>query len=232
MVNFYNLVEYELREIVSGVYAVKIQDPYERAMLFLRSQEFYESPIPEIRNKHINIFESMNMYRKWMKKDYFSYTEDWIGFNIPGNIVEKCTKHVLKPSNAHMSTPYDFIMRDIIKQIRKEIGCKKFYLIGVNRFKSNLMDHELAHGLYYIDSNYRKACLELIEESIPKKSYESLKKTLIKMGYTESVIDDEIQAYLSTGIYPQMKKIKDIKEISKIFKKNFKKYKKLNDLNS
>lgn len=232
MENYYNLVDYELREIIAGVYAVKIKDPYERAMLFLRSQEFYESSIPDIRNKHVNIFESMNMYRKKMKKGYFSYPEDWVGFNIPGNIVEKCTEHVLKPSNAHLSTPYDFIMRGIINQIRKEIGGKKFYLIGVNRFRSKLMDHELAHGLYYIDSSYRKSCLKLIEEIIPKKSYESLKKALVKMGYTDSVIDDEIQAYLSTGIYPQMKKIKDIKKISKFFKKNFKKYKKLNDLNS
>lgn len=227
------MVEYELKNIIPGIYAVKIKDPYQRAMLFLRSQEFYESQFPEIKGKHFDFFEYMNLYRKWRKKGYFSYPNEWVGFNVPGHIVETCTEHVLDASNGLFPTPYDFIMNEIIKSVRKEIGKKKkYYLIGVNRYKSRLMDHEIAHGLYYVDADYKQSCLDLMKENLTDKNYKALKKVIVKMGYSEDVVDDEIQAYLSTGIYPDMEKIKGIKEISKIFKKNFKKFKKINGLDA
>ena len=37
-------------------------------------------------------------------------------------------------------------------------------------------------------------------------------KKITGMGYGENVVDDEIQAYLSTGIGDNMKRIKDIKQ--------------------
>jgi hypothetical protein len=219
------MVKYELKKIIPGIYAVKIKDPYQRAMLFLRSQEFYESTFPEIRGKHFDFFEFMDIYRKWRKVDYFSYPEEWVGFNVPGHIVESCTNHVLKASNGLCPTPYDFIMQDIIKSIRKEVKGSRYYIIGVNRFKSKLMDHELSHGLYYVDSTYQSSCLELISRHLPFKVYKKLEKIILKMGYGKEVVDDEIQAYLSTGLYPSMKEIEGIKKIAKIFKTNFEKYK-------
>jgi hypothetical protein len=44
------------------------------------------------------------------------------------------------------------------------------------------------------------------------------------MGYAENVIDDEIQAYLSTGILPDMARIKDIKKAQVTFKNSFDKF--------
>lgn len=218
------MVDYKLKKIIPGIYAVKIKDPYQRAMLFLRSQEFYESQFDQIRGTHFDFFEFMDIYRKWRKKDYFSYPEEWVGFNVPGHIVENCTNFVLDARNGISSTPYDRVMRDIISSIRKEVKNSKFYLIGVNKFESKLMDHELSHGLFYIDSQYQKDCLKLTKK-IPRKIYKSLKKAIVKMGYGEEVVDDEIQAYLSTGLYPSMKKIEGIGKYSKLFKANFQNYK-------
>jgi hypothetical protein len=44
------------------------------------------------------------------------------------------------------------------------------------------------------------------------------------MGYGPNVIDDEIQAYLSTGIISPMTRIKDIKKYVIKFQDTFKKF--------
>lgn len=124
-------------------------------------------------------------------------------------------------------------MKEIIDEVKKDVGAKnKYYLLGVDKFKSKLMDHEICHGLYYTDPDYKKSCDAIIDESLGQKNREKLKKIIMKMGYDESVVDDEIQAYLSTGVHPEMKKIKGINTIAEKFKKNFKKYKKRHDLDS
>jgi len=99
------MVDYEIKEMLPKIFALKIKDGYQRAMLFMRSQEHYESAFPEIRGNHFDIFSFMETYRKWKGTDYFSYPDDWAGFNVPGDIVEACTKHVLDARNGLFPTP-------------------------------------------------------------------------------------------------------------------------------
>ena len=94
-----NMVDYEIKEIIPSVYAVKVEDGYQRAMLFLRSQEHYESAFPEIKGHHFDIFSFMEIYRKWKGLEYFSYPDDWTGFNVPCHVVESCTNYVLDARN-------------------------------------------------------------------------------------------------------------------------------------
>ena len=58
--------------------------------------------------------------------------------------------------------------------------------------------HEVCHGLYYIDSKY-KATADAVTALISETHYNTFEKNLLKMGYTESIIKDEIQAYLQYG---------------------------------
>ena len=123
-------------------------------------------------------------------------------------------------------------MSNIITSVREEIEPdSKYYLIGVDKFKGKVMNHEIAHGLYYIDPGYKQECLKLIE-NLNKSVYKELSSIISKMGYSKDVIDDEIQAYLSTEIYGPMSKIPKIISIAKKFRKNFKKYKKTHGLNT
>ena len=50
-----------------------------------------------------------------------------------------------------------------------------------------------------------------------------MKKSLIKMGYADDkkIIDDEIQAFMSTGLYNALDK-KCFQQYEKVFIKNFK----------
>jgi hypothetical protein len=86
------------------------------------------------------------------------------------------------------------------------------------------MDHEIAHGLYFTNKKYKRSCDILVSE-IKKKDYNSIRKALIKMGYTDDrkIIDDEIQAFFSTGLYKSFDNDNNRKYV-KGFQNNFKEY--------
>jgi hypothetical protein len=58
-----------------------------------------------------------------------------------------------------------------------------------------------------------------------KTDYNLIKKELVKMGYVDdkNIIDDEIQAFMSTGLYSTFNNDK-LKSYQKDFKKIYKKY--------
>jgi hypothetical protein len=216
----------EVKQIRPQIFAVSIKDNYQRTMLFCRYQEFYESPFEDIRGKFFTWEKYMMIYKNKWKKKTFTYPEDWSGFNIPSNIVEKGMNVFSKDKG-----PYDEIMSDIWYHcenypLRFEKPRTKWYLIGADSFKSSTMNHEIAHGLYYTNNNYKKYCDYLISEIKPSH-YEKLRKKLIKMGYNDDkkIIDDEIQAFMSTGLYNGLE-TKELKKYEKDFISNFIKYNK------
>ena len=92
-------------------------------------------------------------------------------------------------------------------------------------FRSNggVMNHEIAHGFYYTNPQYKVEVDYLIGD-INHRDYEHLKKVLIKGGYSDdkTIIDDEIQAYMSTGKHHEWKDSvyeKYSSEFIKIFKR-------------
>jgi len=109
---------------------------------------------------------------------------------------------------------YDLIMFCIVDTIRKRIGSDKFYLIGIDQSNgedTNLIHHEMAHALWFADPSYKKKMTELIN-NMDKSTKTKMEQKIKGMGYGENVVNDEIQAYLSTGIIPQMSRIKNIKK--------------------
>ena len=61
------------------------------------------------------------------------------------------------------------------------------------------LDHEVAHGLYATSKQYRHDMDHLIAKLTPK-TYDRVCRVLKKMGYDDSVHDDEIQANFATGL--------------------------------
>jgi hypothetical protein len=168
--------------------------------------------------------EYMRHYKLSWKKRTFTYPDDWSGYNIPGNVVEKANNVFYK------QTEYDHIMNDIyfycaIDSQNKNDGTRcDWYLIGAGSKDKGTLNHEIAHGLYFTNKEYKKSVTKLIS-NIKPTHYEKLKKKLIKMGYVndKKIIDDEIQAFMSTGLYNGMD-TKELKVYEKEFKNNFKKY--------
>ena len=217
------LVKGNVREVFPKIFCVTIDDNYDRAMLFCRYQEFYESPTKKFRGKYFSWAQYMRHYKDFWKKDTFTYPIDWSGYNIPSTIVEKGLDVFNK------ETEYDVIMNDIYYfcenyPLRLGDSRGKWYLIGASSKDLRTMDHEIAHGLYFTNKNYRLQMLVLLT-SIPKKTMDKIDKKLIKMGYVNDrkILDDEAQAFLSTGLYNGLD-IKEIKKYEKPFIKIFKEY--------
>ena len=220
-----SLVSYELYCVKRKIYAVKVEDSYERAMLFLRYQEFYESPYKQFQGKHFDVWEFMNQYRK-DRGTYFTYPGDWSGYNIPSDSFNKCIKGVFDVKVN--TTPYDQHMFDIkwaitedLKNYGPDPSKEKFYLIGVDRIKGDIMDHEIAHALFYFNAQYRKEMTTLVKD-LPMRKYNGLTNILLDLGYRKKVVVDEIQAFLSTGLSGGMKRLKleeDTLKFGEVFKR-------------
>ena len=101
------LVKGVVKEIVPRIYCVTVDDDYDRAMLFCRYQEFYESPYKKFRGKPFTWMEYMRHYKSAWKKRTFTYPDDWAGYNIPSNILDGGVDAFYK------ETEYDVIMNDI-----------------------------------------------------------------------------------------------------------------------
>ncbi len=191
-------VRYKIKEVKPNIFAVIIPDKYDRAMTFCRVQEFYESPSSEFRGKNFSIWE----YMKWYGIEYergFTYPNDWSGFNVPLKTAINCFSKLKKKE-----TPYDDVMEEIVLSIESRMFAKRgvrdynAYIIGAADVIGDTFEHEVRHGLYSTNADYKKSANEIVS-TIDIEDYNTFKRNLIDMGYTEEVIDDEIQAYLSTG---------------------------------
>ena len=212
----------KLFEIYPNIFAVVIKDDKLRARVFMRYQEFYESDSDTFRGKGFKWKDYVKFYKQKTKKDYFSYHEDWSGYNLPCDSIESC---IAKIPDINF---YDLIMFSIIDTIRDKVGDKDFYLIGIDQNDNNNSDlilHELAHGLWYSDKSYKQRQMSNIL-SLDENTRDYLAKKVSDMGYGENVINDEIQAYLSTGIDSSMSRIKGIKQSQIAFKSVFDDYSK------
>jgi len=214
------LSQIKLFEIYPKIFAVVIKEAKLRARVFMRYQEFYESDSDSFRGKGFKWTEFVNYYKNKTKNDILTYHEDWSGYNIPCDSIESCIS-LIPDINF-----YDLIMFSIVDTIRDIVGNEKFYLIGIDQNdgeKSDLIYHELAHGLWFVSPKYKTEQSNNIE-SLPNYMETSLSSKLKGMGYGPNVIEDEIQAYLSTGTDSSMNRIKDIKKYRIPFVSTFEKY--------
>lgn len=210
-------VKYKVKEVEPNIFAVIIKDRYDRAMTFCRVQEYYESPNKKFRGQDFNMFE----YMKWYSKTYgrgFSYANDWSGFNLPYDVARKCIEETM------LETPYDDEMWYILNRIEDLMDSidDKAYIIGAGDLKGATFDHEICHGLWYTNKQYKKNA-EALVKALPKKHYNKINKELLSMGYTDKVINDEVQAYMSTGLYTSFA-LPEIEACRQPFIDNFKSF--------
>ena len=215
-------IDYKIEEVRPNVFAVIVKDHYHRAMLFCRVQEYYESPNPQFRGKNFSIWDYIEWYSR-EHNDVFTYTFDWGGFNIPLEIAYTCYDTL-----TDVYTPYDEIMEEIVQKVYEMNGYSADgYIIGAPTTEDETFEHEVCHGLYATNKEY-KGLVDEITETIEWQDYLKFEGNLLDMGYTASVIPDEIQAYLSTNYeYSKFSKgvsKKKCKEFHKQYKKVFEQY--------
>lgn len=184
--------EFKLTEVKPRIFFLNFKETYNMSMHFVRYQEHYESPSPRFRGKAFSLINFMEWYSKKYGHGAFTYPSDWGGFNIPGNIISNVNKLGIPDPNK-----YDKEMLNIWLKCSKKYIDNKFYLIGAVG-KNGAMKHEIAHGFFYTQPEYKKEMLALVnalKPSIRNRIFNFLRD----IGYTPKVYKDECQAYLSTG---------------------------------
>jgi len=209
-------MKFEIKQLHDQIWLITFKNPVDLAMHFLPFQEFYESPNPRFRNNPN--FDTL-AFIEWYAKEHdnlFTYTTDWNGFNIPDYVFDR-----LNTSNKYI-TKMKRIVNNIINPNKDE---RKFYVLGCLIGDDDTLDHELAHAFYYINEPYKTACLEILN------TYHEVRKSfgewLKIVGYTDEVLDDETQAYLSTGMTDaaekclEAKQAPHVQEVVDKFEENF-----------
>lgn len=194
-----NKIKFKIKEVKPRIFLAEFEDIYDMCMTFMRYQEFYESPNPKFRNKPFEIFDFMKWYSHSQGRGGFSYAADWVGFNIPSKIIDKCLWNVNTTLDYDRNL-YDDVMEDIqFACITKtNLEGDDFYLIGALKGNERTIQHEVAHGMFYLVPEYKKEMMALLKKLKPKFR-DQLYKDLQKVGYTKHVLPDEAQAFLSTG---------------------------------
>lgn len=209
-------------EVTKNVFHINFSSRYELTSTFLRFQEHFESP--EFMGKMF----TLNEYKKWYipnspkgkKTGKFTYFSDWGGFNIPSII--------LKPFYEGEFNPLSRKEKKLLNLFKHKKG-KKFYIIGTfGNLKIHTLKHEIAHGLFYTNEEYKKEVLGILKK-IDKELRNKINNFLSNSGgYHHSVWLDETHAYLISD-YEKLKKaginipslLKFSKELNKIFKKYY-----------
>ena len=80
-------MNFNCQEIFPNCFILNFKTQYELSSTFMRVQEFYESPFKNIKNKLFSHIQFMDTYAN--EYGNFTYTSDWAGFNVPGNVFNR-----------------------------------------------------------------------------------------------------------------------------------------------
>lgn len=199
---------FKIYHITNGIYLFLFDNAFDLSMHFCRYQEYYESP--KFKNTQFTILQFIEWYSKTYGDGIFTYTRDWGGFNIPGDIIWKVQANIIADYNK-----YDAAMIKAFNQISSithivnpsAVQHDSFYILGACKTDLGVLKHELAHGLFYTDTTYRDAMQKLHNE-LPKTVVSATYKYFSTIGYTKEVFVDELQAYFATGLTPQLQQFK------------------------
>jgi len=208
-------MNYKLYQMSPSIFVVEMDNAEDLAHTFLRVQEFYESENDDFREGVFTIEE----YKKWYcTQSYdgtFSYAKDWVGFNIHSSVIERCY------ACSREFTKDDIFFLSICASIKNQIGDNGYYLCGIKTCDKETLDHELAHALFSTNLEYRQVMIDAVL-AIDRLNLDVIFTTLQDEGYSFSVVIDETQAHLSTGLVniPETEYLLGLrKQFSSIFNK-------------
>lgn len=160
---------------------IKADSQAELGNTFIRFQEYYESPNPDFRNKIFTLGQVRNWYS--IKYGSDSYHNDWIGFNFPSKVLEPFRQGLFDPL-----TNEEKVLLELLKY-----RYDNFYIIGAQ--DDSVLRHELAHALYGYNKQYAQSIDTIIK--LHKKDLQKITQYILDKGYDISVVNDEIQAYIT-----------------------------------
>jgi hypothetical protein len=152
------------------------------ASSFMRFQESYESP--HFKGQSFTRAEFLDWHKNtYIGADYFV----WDGFNFPATALSAFAAGDFDPLTSEETNLFQFM---------KSNSNDLTYIIGTaDDSERDTLFHELSHALWYLSPAYREEVREVLS-TIDVQPIEALLKSELGM-YHESVMEDEIQAWLT-----------------------------------
>lgn len=203
----------KLIKLMKNVYQIDFSSRSELLKTFIRFQEYYESP--EFKSKVFTVRQYAKWYRSFYKKEKFTYYSDWSGCNVPSHVFDFFRQGKMGSLSKREKA--------LLKLLPKS---GNFYVIGTfDGGKNDVLEHEKAHGLFYSNPKYKNSVMKVLNKYKPELG--GVYRFVKKLGYHDSVSDDEVQAYVGTTI--EKLKEKKVKfplschlELNKIYKLHLK----------
>jgi hypothetical protein len=163
------------------IMVVTAENQAELNQAFVRFSEYMESP--EFKGK---IF-TLGQFRRWYAETRGAWTfdTDWTGFNL--------TEEAFRPFVQGLFDPLTQLEQQLVNWVKDRSD--SYSLIGAQP-DGDALQHEICHALWHTEPEYREQCRNLVL-SLSPAFFSQMKELIIKLGYDESVVEDEIHAYCS-----------------------------------
>jgi hypothetical protein len=184
-----------------GIYCATFGSSFDMAMTMWRVQETFESQYSEECEGKPVLVDFMEWYSKNYGDQSYSYTDDFHGFNVSKAAIEGAytDRAAIKDFNR-----YDALLCSLWDTIKANESGDDYFLMGVLDGDHETLEHELAHCYFSLDDDFRNKQAQNVR-NLGKKAVK-MYDVLTNMGYASSVVVDETQAYLSTGLTDKMRK--------------------------
>ena len=156
------------------------------AATFLRFQEHYESP--KFAGKAFDWEEFMDWYAA--DRGAFTYLKDWTAFNIPSRMFAPFREGRFDPL-----TRKETWLLSLFEGV-----AEPFYVIGTCDSERDDLAHEIVRGLFAVFPDYGAA----VRQCLAGHPLPGIRTALVNMGYGAHVLDDEVNAYLLTGLAKEL----------------------------
>lgn len=167
-----------------AVFNLVFPNQYLMTATLMRFQEHYESP--KYRGKNFGTEEFMDWYAS-SKGGNFSYFEDWTGCNFPSCVLEAFPRLSVKEAT----------VRDLLTEQAEKYQYDQFYVLGTTQ-GDEALPHEMVHALFHLSPAYAADVKRLCRAHATK--LKPLFRWFQKVGYHPQVFNDEVNAYLLTGL--------------------------------
>jgi hypothetical protein len=166
-----------------NIFEVVTENTNQVSRIFVRIAQHYDHK--DFKNK---IFTLDEFKKAYSGDGEFTYYDDWYGYNIP----DYSMKSFLDGSFAPLSVEEQWL----IDQIKSNVDLTKpYYIVGYSKNDVNATNHELSHALYYLSFTYKQKTNAVVSK-IPQSELAPLNRFLAARNYDDSVLKDEMIAYL------------------------------------
>ena len=186
-----------LKKLTPDIFFITFPNRKELTFTMCRVEEYYEAASDNLRGK---VFTWPEFIDEFTTTDgHFDYFHSWSGFNVPGATFNSWATKFKDMSSRELE-----LIRLVFASMQ-DYTDSRYYVIATVEGDDSVEEHEIAHALYYVNDEYRSK-MEKLNASLDVDVRLLLTNEFAILGYSHSVFEDELQAFLSTSDFEYMNK--------------------------